>query len=161
MKKEQKTNVMRILEKEKIDYKARYYPHGKEAVDGATVASLTGQDPDCVFKTLVTVSNKKEYCVFVIPVTRELDLKKAARAAGMKSVEMIPVKDINKVTGYIRGGCSPVGMKKSYKTVYHETAKDIPVILVSGGKIGTQIELDPQDLCRITGGSFADIIKEN
>ena len=161
MKKEQKTNVMRILEKEKIDYKARYYPHGKEAVDGATVASLTGQDPDCVFKTLVTVSNKKEYCVFVIPVTRELDLKKAARAAGMESVEMIPVKDINKVTGYIRGGCSPVGMKKSYKTVYHETATDSPVILVSGGKIGTQIELDPQDLCRITGGSFADIIKEN
>ena len=159
MKKEQKTNVMRILEKEKIDYQARYYPHGKEAVDGVTVASLTGQDPDCVFKTLVTVSNKKEYCVFVIPVARELDLKKAARAAGMKSLEMIHVKDINKVTGYIRGGCSPIGMKKSYKTVYHESARDIPAIMVSGGKIGTQIELDPRDLCRITGGTFADLIK--
>ena len=110
--KETKTNVMRILEKENINYEAKFYPHGKEAVDGVTVAELTGQDPDQVFKTLVTVSNKKEYFVFVIPVARELDLKKAAKAVGAKSVEMIHVKDINKVTGYIRGGCSPVGMKR-------------------------------------------------
>ena len=160
MKKEIKTNVMRILEKEKIPYQARFYPHGKEAVDGITVASLTGQNPDYVFKTLVTVSNKKEYYVFVIPVARELDLKKAARAVGAKSLEMIHVKDINKVTGYIRGGCSPVGMKKQYMTTYHITARENPVILVSGGKIGTQIECQPEDLCRITSGQYADVCKE-
>ena len=111
-KKETKTNVMRILDKTGLPYEARSYPHGKEAVDGLTVARLTGENPDYVFKTLVTVSSKKEYLVFVIPVAGELDMKKAARAAGVKAVEMIPVKEINKVTGYIRGGCSPVGMKK-------------------------------------------------
>ena len=158
--KETKTNVMRILEKEKIPYEAHSYPHGKDAVDGVTVAELTGQNPDYVFKTLVTVSNKKEYFVFVIPVARELDLKKAAKAVGAKSVEMIPVKDINKVTGYIRGGCSPVGMKKSYRTTYHITAADNPKILVSGGKIGTQIDCRPEDLVRITGGQYADICTE-
>lgn len=160
MKKEIKTNAMRILHKEKVPYEARFYPHGKEAVDGVTVAELTGQNPDYVFKTLVTVSNKKEYFVFVLPVARELDLKKAAKAVGAKSVEMIPVKDINKITGYIRGGCSPVGMKKLYHTTYHITARDIPKILVSGGKIGTQIECLPEDLCRITDGQFADICKD-
>ncbi len=159
MKKEVKTNVMRILEKEKIPYQARFYPHGKEAVDGLTVARLTGQDPAFVFKTLVTVSNKRDYYVFVIPVEKELDLKKAARTAGVKSLEMIHVKEINKITGYIRGGCSPVGMKKAYPTFYHITAKDNPRILVSGGRIGTQIECLPQDLCRITHGSFADVCK--
>lgn len=157
MKKEIKTNVMRILDKENIPYEAKFYPHGKDAVDGISVARLTGQNPDYVFKTLVTVSNKKEYFVFVIPVELELDLKKAARSVGVKSVEMIHVKDINKVTGYVRGGCSPVGMKKQYPTTFHSTAKDIPKILVSGGKIGTQIECRPQDLCRITGGQYADI----
>lgn len=159
MKKEPKTNVMRILEKEHIPYEARFYPHGKEAVDGLTVAELTGQDPAYVFKTLVTVSNKKEYFVFVIPVARELDLKKAAKAAGAKSIEMIHVKDINKITGYIRGGCSPVGMKKAYPTTFHITAKDNPKILVSAGKIGTQIECLPDDLCRITRGQYADVCK--
>lgn len=159
MKKEPKTNVMRILEKEKIPYEARFYPHGKKAVDGITVAELTGQNPDCVFKTLVTVSNTKDYFVFVIPVAKELDLKKAAKAVGVKAVEMIPVKDINKVTGYIRGGCSPVGMKKKYKTTYHETAKVQPKILVSGGKIGTQIECLPEDLIQVTDGQCADVCK--
>ena len=95
---------MIFIEKEKVDYKAHYYSHGKEAVDGVTVAELTGQNPDYVFKTLVTVSNKKEYFVFVLPVAKELDLKKAAKAVGAKSIEMIHVKDINKITGYIRGG---------------------------------------------------------
>ena len=160
-KKETKTNVMRILEKLGVPFEARTYPHGKEAVDGVTVAELTGENPDFVFKTLVTESNKKEYFVFVIPVARELDLKKAARAAGVKAVEMIPVREINKVTGYIRGGCSPVGMKKQYRTYFHETAEKNPVIMVSGGKIGTQVALDPADLCRVTGGSFADLCKEN
>ena len=157
MKKEVKTNVMRILEKEKVPYEARFYPHGKEAVDGVTVAELTGQNPDQVFKTLVTVSNKKEYFVFVIPVAEELDLKKAAKAVGAKSVEMIPVKDINKITGYIRGGCSPVGMKKKYKTTYHITAAQQPQIMVSGGKIGTQIACEPDALVRVTEGQYADI----
>lgn len=158
--KEVKTNVMRILEKEKVPYEAHFYPHGKEAVDGVTVAELTGQDPDCVFKTLVTVSNKKEYFVFVIPVARELDLKKAAKAVGAKSIDMIPVKDINKITGYIRGGCSPVGMKKLFVTTYHSTAQEQETIMVSGGKIGTQIECSPKDLCRITRGQYADVCKD-
>ncbi len=157
--KESKTNVMRILDKEKVNYEAKTYPHGKDAVDGITVAALTGQNPDQVFKTLVTVSNKKEYFVFVIPVAKELDLKKAARAVGAKSVEMIPVKEINKVTGYIRGGCSPVGMKKKYRTTYHETARGQSVIMVSGGKIGTQIACAPDELVRITDGEYADICK--
>ena len=145
--KETKTNVMRILEKEKIDYEAKFYPHGKEAVDGVTVAELTGQNPEQVFKTLVTVSNKKEYFVFVIPVAEELDLKKAAKAVGAKSVEMIHV------TG------SPVGMKKAYRTTYHETAEKQPVIMVSGGKIGTQIACAPEDLLRLTDGQYADVCK--
>ena len=159
-KKETKTNAMRILDKAGVAYEARTYPHGKEAVDGVTVAELTGENPDYVFKTLVTVSNKKEYFVFVIPVALELDLKKAARAAGAKAVEMIHVKEINKVTGYIRGGCSPLGMKKQYKTYFHETAQKIPVIMVSGGKIGTQVALAPADLCRLTGGAYADLCKD-
>ena len=160
MKKELKTNVMRILEKEKVDYKAHYYSHGKEAVDGVTVAELTGQNPDYVFKTIVTVSNKKEYFVFVLPVAKELDLKKAAKAVGAKSIEMIHVKDINKITGYIRGGCSPVGMKKQFVTTYHETAQHNPVIMVSGGKIGTQVECKPDELLAITRGQYADICKD-
>lgn len=159
-KKETKTNAMRILDKAGVAYEARTYPHGREAVDGVTVAELTGENPDYVFKTLVTVSNKKEYFVFVIPVALELDLKKAARAAGAKAVEMIHVKEINKVTGYIRGGCSPLGMKKQYKTYFHETAQKIPVIMVSGGKIGTQVALAPADLCRLTGGAYADLCKD-
>ena len=107
-----KTNVMRILEKAKINYTAHEYPHGKEAVDGVSVAKLLGQNPECVFKTLVTKGVSGGYFVFVVPVAEELDLKKAAKSVGEKSVEMIHVKDILKVTGYIRGGCSPIGMKK-------------------------------------------------
>ncbi|MDO5147639.1 MAG: Cys-tRNA(Pro) deacylase [Eubacteriales bacterium] len=158
--KEIKTNVMRILEKENIEYEAKFYPHGKDAVDGVTVAKLTGQNPKQVFKTLVTVSNKKEYFVFVIPVEKELDLKKAAKSVGAKSVEMIPVKEINKVTGYIRGGCSPVGMKKAYKTTYHSTAGEQSVIMVSGGKIGTQIACAPEELLKLTEGQYADVCKD-
>ncbi len=156
---ESKTNVMRILEKEKIEYIAHKYPHGKEAVDGLTVAKLMGQNPDFVFKTLVTKGCGKDYYVFVVPVDKELDLKKCAKAVGEKSVEMVHVKDINKITGYIRGGCSPVGMKKQYKTVYHITVQDIPRIIVSAGKIGCQIDLQPQKLIELTNGICADIIK--
>ena len=157
MKKEVKTNVMRILEKEKVDYEAHYYPHGKEAVDGVTVAELTGQNPDYVFKTLVTVSNKKEYFVFVIPVAEELDLKKAAKAVGAKSIEMIHVKDINKITGYIRGGCTAIGMKKEYPTVLDKSAKNQQTIMVSGGKNGIQIELTPEDYLKACHGKTEEI----
>ena len=149
---------MRILEKEKVDYEAHYYPHGKEAVDGVTVAELTGQNPDYVFKTLVTVSNKKEYFVFVIPVAEELDLKKAAKAVGAKSIEMIHVKDINAITGYVRGGCTPIGMKKLFPTYIQESAKDYDQIYVSGGRIGYTLKLNPQDLAKLVRGKFADFI---
>ncbi len=154
-----KTNVMRILEKEKVEYIPHEYPHGKEAVDGVTVAKLMGQNPNYVFKTLVTKGTGRDYYVFVVPVAEELDLKKCAKCVGEKSVEMIPVKDINKITGYVRGGCSPVGMKKQYKTTYHCSAKDIPRIIVSAGKIGYQIDLAAADLVRITNGQYADIVK--
>ena len=157
--KEIKTNVMRLLEKEGVPYIAHEYPHGKDAVDGVTVAQLLGQDPACVFKTLVTKGAGGAYYVFVVPVARELDLKKCARSVGEKSVEMIPVKDITKVTGYVRGGCSPLGMKKPYVTVFHETAAQLPRIIVSAGRIGHQIDLAPADLIRLTRGKTADIIK--
>lgn len=154
---EAKTNAMRILEKENIPYLAHEYPHGKEAVDGETVAALLGQDVKTVFKTLVTKGADKQYYVFVIPVSETLDLKKAARAAKVKSVEMIHVADINKVTGYVRGGCSPVGMKKKFPTFFHETAREQDKIIVSAGKIGVQIDLNPQDLARVTAGVFASL----
>lgn len=153
-----KTNVMRILEKEKVEYIAHEYPHGKEAVDGITVAKLLGQNPEYVFKTLVTKGSKGFY-VFVIPVAEELDLKKCAKSVGEKSVEMIPVKDITKVTGYVRGGCSPLGMKKQFVTTFHITAEEIPQIIVSAGKIGFQIDLKPKDLIRLSNGKCDDIIK--
>ncbi|WP_294499594.1 Cys-tRNA(Pro) deacylase [uncultured Gemmiger sp.] len=161
MGKEAKTNAMRMLERAKVAYTPHEYPHEEgTAVDGATVARLTGQDPARVFKTLVTQGADRNYYVFVVPVEAELDLKKAAKAAGVKSVAMIHVADINKVTGYIRGGCSPVGMKKQYKTVYDASCLDKPTILVSGGRIGTQVEAAPADLIRVTRGITAEITAE-
>ena len=160
MSKEAKTNAMRMLERAKISYTSHEYPHEEgSAVDGATVAQLTGQDPARVFKTLVTQGSDKNYYVFVVPVLAELDLKKAARSVGVKSVAMIHVADINKVTGYIRGGCSPVGMKKQFVTVFDESCLNQSAILVSGGRIGTQIECAPADLVRVVRGSTADITK--
>ncbi len=154
-----KTNVMRILEKNKIPYTPHQYPHKKDAVDGVTVAKLMNQNPDTVFKTLVTKGNSGNYYVFVLPVMCELDLKKSAKSVGEKAIEMIAVKDIMKITGYIRGGCSPLGMKKEYKTTFHLTALDIEKIIVSAGKIGYQIELAPKDLIDLSKGQTADIIK--
>ncbi len=153
---ENKTNAMRILEQNKISYTAHSYPHGKEPPDGAKVAELLGQDPGNVFKTLVTKGGNNYY-VFVLPVLKELNLKKAAKAVCEKSVEMIPVKDINKVTGYIRGGCSPVGMKKLYKTVFASECKSIDKIIVSGGRVGLQIETKPLDLVAMVEGIIEDI----
>lgn len=152
-----KTNAMRELEKAKISYQAHSYDHGDGAIDGVSVAHKLGQNPDQVFKTLVTQATSKQYYVFVIPVAKELNLKAAARSVGEKSVEMIPVKEINKVTGYIRGGCSPIGMKKAYPTVIDESALTQESIMVSAGKIGLQIQISPHDLISLIGASTAFI----
>lgn len=159
MGKEAKTNAMRILEREKVAYTAHEYPHEEGvAVDGVTVAASIGEDPACVYKTLVTQGSSKNYFVFVIPVAAELDLKAAARSVGEKSVAMIHVADINKVTGYVRGGCSPLGMKKAYRTVFDRSALAGASIIVSGGRIGYQIELAPEELIRLARADTADII---
>ena len=153
-----KTNAMRILEKEKIPYEMLTYPVTEEHQDGVTVAKLCGQDVNAVFKTLVCKGSSKNYFVFVVPVAEELDLKKAAKTAGEKSMEMIHVNDINKITGYIRGGCSPIGMKKLFPTFLHESALEQKAIIVSGGKRGFQIKADPQQLASACKGQFVDII---
>jgi Cys-tRNA(Pro)/Cys-tRNA(Cys) deacylase len=160
MSAEMKTNVMRILESEGVDYVPHFYPHGKEAVDGITVAKSLGQNPEAVFKTLVTRGAGKGYFVFVIPVAEELDLKKAARAVGEKSVAMLHVAELLPLTGYVRGGCSPVGMKKPFPTVFDETALLLDAICVSAGKIGAQVEVEPNALAQVVGGSFADLTKD-
>ena len=156
--KEQKTNVMRLLEQKKISYTPHEYPHGDEAVDGLTVARICGQNPEQVFKTLVARGASKTIYVFVIPVTGELDLKKAAKASGEKSIAMIHVSEINALTGYVRGGCSPVGMRKQYKTFFNISAADKPTIMVSAGKIGYQVELAPNELVKLTRGSYAQLV---
>ena len=156
--KEEKTNVMRVLEQKKIPYTAHTYEHEEGvAVDGVTVARSLGQDPECVFKTLVARGASKGIYVFCIPVAENLDLKKAARAVGEKSIEMVAVKEINALTGYVRGGCSPVGMKKQYPTVFHETAEIVDTIMVSAGKIGYQVELAPAALVELVGAATADL----
>ena len=159
--KDEKTNVMRTLEQKGIPYTAHAYEHEEGvAVDGVTVAASLGQDPEQVFKTLVARGASRGIYGFVIPVADSLDLKKAARAVGEKSIEMVAVKEINGLTGYVRGGCSPVGMKKQYPTVFHETAEIIDTIMVSAGKIGLQVELEPQALIGLVGGGVADITVE-
>ncbi|MEG2363404.1 MAG: Cys-tRNA(Pro) deacylase [Terrisporobacter sp.] len=158
-KKQPKTNAMRILDSKKIEYNMYTYEADGNHIDGISVAQKLNQDEKIVFKTLVAQGASKNFYVFVIPVAESLDMKKAAKAAGEKNVEMIHVKDINKVTGYIRGGCSPVGMKKLYPTFVHESGKDLERIIVSGGKIGFQIELKPDDLQESINFKYADIIK--
>ena len=156
MKAEEKTNVMRVLEQKKVPYKGHCYVD-TDAVSGVEVAEVLGQDPAHVFKTLVTMGKTKQNYVFVIPVARELDLKKAAKAVGEKSIEMIPQARLLPLTGYVHGGCSPVGMKKQYPTVFHETAEILDTITVSAGKIGYQVELAPGDLIALVGGTTADL----
>ena len=155
-----KTNVMRVLEQHKIAYTAHEYPHGKDAVDGVTVAQLLGQNVEQVFKTLVTKGASGAFYVFVVPVAKELNLKAAAKSVGEKSVEMIHVSEINKVTGYIRGGCSPIGMKKLYRTVVDKSCEAFSSIIFSAGKIGAQVEVAPQDLLRLVNGTSAEIAVE-
>ena len=156
--KEVKTNAMRILESMKIPYE-HYTYQCDEFVDGLQIADMLSLPYEKVYKTLVTVGNSKNYFVFVIPIAEELDLKAAARSVGEKSVEMIHVKDINQITGYIRGGCTAVGMKKQFVTRIDSTALNQEKIIVSGGRIGSQLELLPQDLAKAARAEFADIIR--
>ena len=160
MKKNEKTNVMRILEQAKIPYESRYC-EGAEGLSGEEIAEVLQEDPNRAFKTLVTTCAKtKEYFVFVVPVNRELDLKKAASAAGEKSIEMLKAKDLLPLTGYVHGGCSPIGMKKLFKTFIHKTAADYETILFSGGKIGYQVEVSLADLQKVIPVQTADITEE-
>lgn len=154
-----KTNAMRILDSKKVSYEMLSYESEDGKIDGISVAHKIGVDEKNVFKTLVAQGTSKELYVFVIPVAEELDLKNAAKIAGEKKVEMIPVKDILKHTGYIRGGCSPIGMKKNYKTFIHESAEDLDFIIFSAGKIGHQIKMNPKDLVSVVEGKFAFLIK--
>ena len=159
--KEEKTNVMRVLEQKKIAYTAHTYPHEEGiAVDGVTVAKSMGFDPASVFKTLVARGAKGQFYVFDVPVAENLDLKKAAKAVGEKSIEMIHQKELLPLTGYVHGGCSPVGMKKLFPTVIDKTAEDLETMIVSAGKIGYQVELAPHDLAALVRAKFADIIVE-
>lgn len=150
-----KTNVMRLLDSKKVWYRALYYSN---SVSGVDVARELGNNPKQVFKTLVTVSNTNEYFVFVVPVENELDLKKAARAVGVKSISMIKQKELFPLTGYIHGGCSPFGMKKYFKTVIDKSAKEFETIFVSAGKIGYQVEVKPEEISKIIRVEFEEII---
>lgn len=153
----EKTNVMRILDQKKISYSAHTYPHGDDPIDGVTVAGIIGRAPEQVFKTLVARGASKNILVFVIPVAAELDLKKAAKSAGEKFVAMIHVSEIKPLTGYVRGGCSPIGMKKQYLTVFDESCLMQETMVVSAGKIGYQIETSPQNLIGLTRGTTFDL----
>lgn len=156
---ELKTNVMRLIEKKKLHYIPHSYD-ASEALSGTEVASVLGQDPACVFKTLVTVGKSGQHYVFVIPVAEELDLKKAAKAVGEKAIEMLKSKELLPLTGYIHGGCSPIGMKKFFTTTLHESAQEKKTIFFSAGKIGYQVEMAPADLEKMIRLSYADLITE-
>ena len=154
--KEEKTNVMRVLEQKGVAYTPHTYPTDG-SIDGASVAGYLGQDPEHVFKTLVARGASGGYYVFDIPVEDTLDLKKAAKAVGEKSIAMIHQKELLPLTGYIHGGCSPVGMRKQFPTVFHETAEILDTICVSAGKIGYQVEVAPADLIALVGAKTADL----
>ena len=158
--KEEKTNVMRTLEQKKIAYTAKTYPHGEgDAIDGVSVAKAVGLDVEMVFKTLVCKGASGGYYVFDIPVAENLDLKKAAKAVGEKSVAMLPQKELLPLTGYLHGGCSPIGMKKPFPTVLHQSAAEQESIYVSAGKVGFQVEVAPADLQKMLPMRLADVIK--
>ena len=155
----EKTNVMRILDQKKIPYKAHTYAD-TEAISGIEVATVLKQNPKQVFKTLVTVGASKRNYVFVVPVCEELHLKKAAKAVGEKSIEMIKSKELLPLTGYIHGGCSPIGMKKFFKTVIDSSAQECETIFFSAGKIGYQVEVSPEDLKKVISYELQDIVGE-
>ena len=159
MTKISKTNAMRILDKEKINYKIYTYDVSDNITDGISVALKTGKKVEEVYKTLVTQGISKTFYVFVIPVDKELDLKKIAALTKEKKIDMIPMKDLLSITGYVKGGCSPVGMKKLFQTFFHEDILNLQTITVSGGKVGIQIELSPNDLISITKAHLGKLIK--
>ena len=152
-----KTNVMRVLDSKKVQYNSHEY-EPDATMTGEEIAGILGEPAEKVFKTLVTQAKSGKYYVFVIPVVGELDLKKAAKVAGEKAISMIKQKDLLPLTGYVHGGCSPIGMKKRFPTFLHETAKDFERIYVSAGKVGYQVELSPEDLVKIVGCKFADVV---
>ncbi|MBR5128115.1 MAG: Cys-tRNA(Pro) deacylase [Roseburia sp.] len=156
MAKQEKTNVMRILDQKKIPYEAHFYD-STEAIGGMEVATVLGQNPKQVFKTLVTIGASKHNYVFVVPVWAELNLKKAAKSVGEKNIEMIKSKELLPLTGYIHGGCSPIGMKKFFTTTIHETAREWDTIIFSGGKIGCQVEVALEDLAKVITFTVQDI----
>lgn len=158
MSKQIKTNVMRILDSASVSYEVFEYPHGAEAVEGNEVAALMGQNPDEVFKTLVAKGRSGEYYVFDIPVNTNLNLKKAAKAVGEKSIEMVRVKDLKRICGYERGNVSPIGMKGAFKTVFNDSALGFDSIYISGGKIGTQVKLNPDDVIRYLNATTGNIV---
>lgn len=160
MSKLEKTNVMRVLEQKKIPYKSHTYTQDA-STSGEEIAKILGEEPDCVFKTLVTRGKTGQYYVFVIPVAKELDLKKAAKTSGEKSIEMIKQKELLPLTGYIHGGCSPIGMKKQFKTFVHKTAMDFETIFFSAGKVGYQVELSPADMEKAFPYTLEDIIVDD
>lgn len=154
-----KTNAMRMLDSKKVNYTTLIYDSNDGLIDGISVANKINKDPELVYKTLVSISPSKAIYVFVIPVEKELDLKLAAKAAGEKKVELLPVKDLLASTGYVRGGCSPIGMKKQYPTFIEESVNNIEEIIVSGGKIGIQLQLNAKDLIQTTRSKIAKISK--
>ena len=157
MRKVEKTNVMRVLDSKKINYTEHYYGN-TEAVSGLEVVAALGQQPEKVFKTLVTTGKSGTHYVFMVPVAEELDLKKAAKSVGEKSIDMLKSKELLGLTGYIHGGCSPIGMKKYFETTIHKTAMEYNTIMFSGGKIGFQVELPLEDLKKVIKINVADII---
>ena len=157
MAKEEKTKVRRVLDGKKISYESHAYKPDA-TMSGEEIAAILGEEPEKVFKTLVTQGKSGAYYVFVVPVKEELDLKKAAKAAGEKAVSMIKQKELLPLTGYVHGGCSPIGMKKQFPTFIHETATEYEKIFVSAGKVGYQIELDPKNLIDVVGLKLADIV---
>ncbi|MBP9988284.1 MAG: Cys-tRNA(Pro) deacylase [Ruminococcus sp.] len=158
---ENKTNVMRILDGKKIEYIPHFYPHGDDIpTDGITIANFLQKNTDTVYKTLVTQAASKAYYVFVIPVDKHLDLKKAAKSVKEKSIEMIKQDNLLPLTGYIHGGCSPIGMKKRFKTTFHNAVLNLETVTLSAGRVGAQIEIDPATLIKFVGGQTADIISD-
>lgn len=153
-----KTNAMRILDKEKIEYKSYSYDYDDGNIDGITVAKKIGKPLNQVYKTLVAQGTSGEYYIFIIPVSHELNLKAGAKSVGEKSIKMIKVSDIRKITGYVRGGCSPIGMKKNYKTRLDSSSELLDKIIVSAGKVGYQIELSPKDLIQLSQGENSSLI---
>ena len=157
MDKKDKTNAMRLLDAKKTDYEG--FTYDPSVTDGEQVAALLGEDANAVFKTLVTATDKGEHCVFCVPVCSSLDLKRAAKAAGAKSVAMIKQRELEPLTGYVHGGCSPVGMKKLFPTFFDSSAEG-KMIFVSGGKVGLQVEVACADLLRLTNGALADLVRQ-